>query len=186
MFFYYRQMSYVYEQNILTMTYSNRNNPKPYNLDHAIQGYVQEMNYEGMYQSGAELNFASFLQDKMLVIQVIRKGLPSKIFEKIKQALPFTELDWAGFLDVSSKTLQRYRQNPEKRFKSIHSEKIIELAEVTYLGKEVFESDEKFNLWLNTPCYALNNMKPVELLSDSYGKELVIDELNRIEHGVFA
>lgn len=171
----------------IDMEASNKNQVKPYILDHAIQGYVEEINSEGLYQSSSTAqNFASFLKDKMLVIQAIRKGLPSKLFEKIKQVLPFTDVDWAGFLDVSSKTLQRYRQNPEKRFKSIHSEKIIELAEVTYLGKEVFGSDQKFYLWLNTPCYALRNMKPAELLKDSYGKELVMDELNRVEHGVFA
>jgi hypothetical protein len=28
-------------------------------------------------------------------------------------------------------------------------------------------------------------MKPKELLKDSYGKEMVIGELTRIEHGIF-
>ena len=64
--------------------------------------------------------------------------------------------------------------------------KIIELAEVTNYGKEVFDSTEQFYLWLNTPSYALGNLKPTELLKDSYGKELVMGELNRIEQGIFA
>ncbi|MCC6451300.1 MAG: DUF2384 domain-containing protein, partial [Acidobacteria bacterium] len=32
--------------------------------------------------------------------------------------------------------------------------------------------------------FALGNVKPVELLRDSYGKELVMGELNRIAHGI--
>jgi uncharacterized protein (DUF2384 family) len=29
-------------------------------------------------------------------------------------------------------------------------------------------------------------MKPIELIKDSYGKELVINELTRIDQGIFA
>ena len=49
----------------------------------------------------------------------------------------------------------------------------------------MFDSTEQFYLWLNTPSYALGNLKPAELLKDSYGKELVMGELNRIEQGIF-
>ena len=59
------------------------------------------------------------------------------------------------------------------------------MAEVTNVGKEVFGDLEKFKLWLNTPNFALGNVKPVELLRVSYGKEMVLGELNRIEHGIF-
>jgi hypothetical protein len=60
------------------------------------------------------------------------------------------------------------------------------MAEVTQYGLEVFGQLEKFNLWLNTPNFALANYKPIELLSDSYGKELVITELSHINQGIFS
>ena len=60
------------------------------------------------------------------------------------------------------------------------------MAEVTKVGLDVFSSIEKFKLWLNTPSYALGKLKPIELLKDSYGKEMVISELNRINHGILA
>jgi putative toxin-antitoxin system antitoxin component (TIGR02293 family) len=126
----------------------------------------------------------------MLIISTIQKGIPYKLFDLIKSIMPFTESDWANFLGVSTKTLQRYKQptkNDSKAImlKSIQSEKIIELAEVTNVGKNVFGSMEKFKLWLDTPNFALGNMKPMELLNNSYGKEMIIGELNRIEHGIF-
>jgi uncharacterized protein (DUF2384 family) len=31
----------------------------------------------------------------------------------------------------------------------------------------------------------MGDLKPAELLKDSYGKEMVMAELNRIEHGIF-
>ncbi len=58
------------------------------------------------------------------------------------------------------------------------------MAEVTNVGKEVFGDMEKFKLWLDTPNFSLGNLKPMELLKDSYGKELVIGELTRINYGI--
>lgn len=117
------------------------------------------------------------------MILVIRKGIPYSFFNLIQHFTPFSEDNWADFLDISTKSLQRYKQNA-RVFKPIQSEKIIEMAEVTQVGLDVFGDMEKFKLWLETPNYALGNLKPVELLKDSYGKELVISELTRINYGI--
>jgi len=127
--------------------------------------------------------YEDFFSDKFLVISVIRTGVTFSLFESISSMAPFTIHQWATYLDISLKSLQRYKKQ-EQQFKPSLSEKIIELAEVTYKGIEVFGSKEKFELWLNTPNFALGNNKPIELLKDSYGKEMVIDELVRIEHGI--
>ncbi len=60
------------------------------------------------------------------------------------------------------------------------------MAEVTNVGLDVFGDMEKFKLWLDTPNFALGNLKPKELLKDSYGKEMVISELTRINYGILA
>ena len=131
------------------------------------------------------ITYSDFFDNKMLIIKAIRKGMPYELFSKIKDITPFSEDDWAEYLNLSKKTLQRHRNDADYLFKPIHTEKIIELAEVTNFGKEVFDSSEQFYLWLNTPSFALGNLKPAELLKDSYGKELVMAELNRIDHGIF-
>jgi putative toxin-antitoxin system antitoxin component (TIGR02293 family) len=59
------------------------------------------------------------------------------------------------------------------------------MAEVTRAGLEVFGDIDKLKLWLNTPNFALGNHKPIELLRDSYGKDMVMSELIRISHGIF-
>ena len=133
-----------------------------------------------------EFNYSDFFENKMLIIHTIRKCLPYSLFSKIQSLAPFKEEDWASYLNISTKTLQRNRNTPDFFFKPIHTEKIIELAEVTHFGKDVFDSAQQFYRWLNTPCFALGNLKPAELLKDSYGKDLVMAELNRIEHGIFA
>lgn len=131
-------------------------------------------------------SFRDFIDNKLLVIRSIRHGLSYNLFKTIMLFSPFSEEEWADYLDISSKSLQRYKKLEDFHFKSIHSEKILEIAEVTSLGKDIFDSTEQFYAWLNTPSLVFNNLTPAELLKDSYGKSLVMDELNRIEHGVFA
>ncbi len=140
-------------------------------------------------QSGrgyANLSYHQFFSNRMLVVTAIREGITQSLFMSIQNLTPFTESDWSNFLNISQKSLQRYKKDKDYVFKPIHSEKIIELAEVTSLGNHVFDSSVQFYEWLNMPSLALGRMKPVELLKDSYGKEMVMNELNRIDQGIFA
>lgn len=134
----------------------------------------------------ANLSYQQFFSNRMLVVTAIREGITQSFFMSIQNLTPFSESDWSNFLNISQKSLQRYKKDKAYVFKSIHSEKIIELAEVTALGTSVFDSSNQFYEWLNMPSMALGKMKPVELLNDSYGKEMVMNELNRIDQGIFA
>jgi putative toxin-antitoxin system antitoxin component (TIGR02293 family) len=167
----------VYKENFLELNVVNE----------AISSYIKEVNTISLFNFNIEkITFSEFFENKMLVIQVIKKGLPYKLFNIIRDLIPFTDDDWATYLSISKKSLQRYSNDKEYLFKPIHTEKIIELAEVTNFGKQVFNTTDQFYLWLYTPSYVFNNLKPVELLNDSYGKDLVMEELNRIEYGIFA
>lgn len=157
------------------------------NIDKAIQVYAKKLNKTSQSMVMEEqLTYGNFFEDKMLIIQSIRFGFPYKLFNFIKEITPFTDEDWAKYLNLSLKSLQRYRAEEQHLFKPIHTEKIIELAEVTHYGVRVFDSNAQFYAWLNTPSFALGNQKPAELLHDSYGKELVMAELSRIEYGIFS
>ena len=141
-----------------------------------------------IYKVGSEIKnitFQDFLNNKMLIVHSIRKGISFSFFNTIKNNSPFTDVEWADFLNLSTKSLQRYKNEKKFVFKPIHSEKIIELAEVTNFGNEVFDNNKDFYSWLNTTSIALGNMKPLELLKNSYGKEMVMDELHRIDQGIF-
>ena len=136
-------------------------------------------------QGKHSVTYDDFLSNKMLIITAIRMGIPYSLFDLIQHQAPFSESDWASFLDISTKSLQRYKQS-SKHFKPSQSEKIIEMAEVTNVGLDVFGDMDKFKLWLDTPNFSLGNMKPMELLRDSYGKELILSELTRINYGILA
>lgn len=155
-------------------------------LDKEISSIVRRSNFDKTFLSAKkDITYSDFLTNKMLMIFVIREGVPYSLFNLIQHFTPFSDDNWAEFLDISTKSLHRYKQH-SKSFKSIHSEKIIEMAEVTNVGLDVFGDMEKFKLWLETPNFSLGNLKPIELLKDSYGKELVVSELTRINYGILA
>jgi len=145
--------------------------------------FKPETGNKGLEKDKRNLTYNGFLSNKMLIIKLIRLGVPYSLFDLIRNITPFSEMDWAEFLNLSTKSLHRYKQEA-KNFKPLQSEKIIEMAEVTNIGVEVFGNMEKFKLWLDTPNFALGSLKPMELLKDSYGKEMVIGELTRIDHGI--
>ena len=130
-----------------------------------------------------ELSLSDIFSNKLFLVYAIRKGIPYSLFELISDMTPLTMSDWAQYLNISGKSLSRYRQQ-NTLFKPIYAEKILEVAEVTNLGLEVFGDRAKLKLWLETRNYALGNQKPFDLLKDSYGKEMVMGELTCIDHGI--
>lgn len=156
------------------------------NIDKAVQVLVKRVEEDRGYKIlNKNITYEDFLKNRMLLVHVIREGISYELFNLIKEITPFNEEDWASFLGISTKSLQRNKIKEDFIFKPLQSEKILELAEVTSLGNSVFDSENQFYLWLNTPSFALGNLQPKELLKDSYGKEMVVNELNKIDQGIF-
>jgi len=90
----------------------------------------------------------------------------------------------AEFLPVTERTIKRY--SPEAHFNRVVSEQILQIAEVAAKGVEVFEDTNKFLWWMNNRNKALANKTPASLLISRFGIEMVLDELGRLQHGVFS
>ena len=124
-------------------------------------------------------------KDVFSIISTIKKGIKFSAFNSIALNSPFSLIEWSGFLNISERTMQRYKKE-RKSFDSNSSEKIIEIALLFKYGIEVFGNKEKFNIWLETKNVALGGIVPKELLDNTFGINLLKDELTRIEYGVLA
>lgn len=93
--------------------------------------------------------------------------------------------EWAGFLHLSERTLQRHKKD-KAVFDAASSEKILEILLLYRYGVQVFGESGKFDLWLRTRNLALGGIKPKDLLDNSFGINLLKDELYRIEQGVLS
>ena len=154
-------------------------------LDNEIKNMFNEFDTDGYLTLPRYTpTFDELFTDRLMMTTVVQHGISYRFFERIQSITPFTEGEWAAFLELSTKTLNRYKME-NRYFKTLHSEKIMELAEVTREGLEIFGDAEAFKQWLHTANYALGNRKPIDFLKDSYGKELVLTELTHINHGIF-
>jgi putative toxin-antitoxin system antitoxin component (TIGR02293 family) len=115
----------------------------------------------------------------------VKRGLKYSFFRKLAHEIPFSSGDWSAILHLSERTMQRYK-NENKTFDPIYSDKILQIAVLYKMGNDVFGDKGNFNTWLETKSLALGGAKPKELLDNTFGIDIVKDELSRIENGVLA
>lgn len=119
------------------------------------------------------------------VIDNIAKGIAYKQFKSFADRLSFSIADWSAFLHLSERSFQRYERE-ERSFDTLQSQQIVEIALLFSHGNEIFDTEEDFVYWLSHKNLALGNITPKELMSTSFGINMIHDELTRIEHGVLA
>jgi putative toxin-antitoxin system antitoxin component (TIGR02293 family) len=117
-------------------------------------------------------------------LNIIRKGLSRKSLDYLMKNTGISALEMSDILHTTDRTLRRYTEdtvlNPEQ------SERALEIARLYTRGTEVFESLDGFKEWMNSSVVALGSKKPKEFLDTSLGIEILMEELGRIEHGIFA
>jgi putative toxin-antitoxin system antitoxin component (TIGR02293 family) len=183
-------MSYICGQNSIRNNMTHSENiklaPVMVELNQSLKRFLSEtIKKNDLSVSKSDLNLSNLLADRLLMVMAIKEGIPYIVFNNILRMSPFSTEEWSHLLSLSTKTMLRIKQTNSK-FKSVQSERIMEVAEVTKMGMDMFDGPEQFKLWLETPNYALGRQKPMDLLSDSYGKELVMREMGRIDEGIFA
>jgi putative toxin-antitoxin system antitoxin component (TIGR02293 family) len=124
------------------------------------------------------------IQGKMDLIELSNTGVTKEALLHLAKYCSLSIRQLSEVLPVTVRTIQRY--TPKKHFNRAVSEQILQLAEVAARGTEVFGDREHFLEWMKTPSAALADKKPLSLLNSKFGAEMVLDELGRIEHGVFS
>ena len=92
----------------------------------------------------------------------------------------------SGGSTITMQVVRLMRKREKRTLDSIQSEKFLEIALLCNKGTEVFGKAEKFNSWLETENLALGKIKPKMLFDNTFGINLLKDELTRIEYGVLA
>lgn len=117
-------------------------------------------------------------------IAVIRNGVPKKALDTLMDNTGITVNEIAAIIRTSDRTLRRY--TPQQKLDPSQSERVIELAKLYSRGEDVFGSMDSFIEWMNSSIMALGDKRPKEFLDTSVGIDMLMDELGRIEQGIFA
>jgi putative toxin-antitoxin system antitoxin component (TIGR02293 family) len=124
------------------------------------------------------------IESEMDLYELGREGIPKKSLTRLAANLKISMRALSAILHVTERTLQRKRDFDI--LNQVLSEHVIQIAEVYARGTEVFDSVEDFQTWMNSTSKALGNRKPVELLASRFGAHMVLNEIGRIEYGVYS
>jgi len=117
-------------------------------------------------------------------ISVIRTGIPKQAMTHLMQVADLTLTEMAAIIHTSDRTLRRY--GPQQKLSQEQSERMVEIAKLYSRGEEVFGSMDEFRQWMDAILLPFGNKKPKDYLDTSLGINMIMDELGRIEHGIFA
>ena len=117
-------------------------------------------------------------------IDIIRTGIPKQAMTRLMDVAEISLNEMAAIIHTSDRTLRRY--TPQQKLSQDQSERMIEMARLYTRGEEVFGTMELFREWMDTTLLPLGNKKPKTFLDTSLGIGMLMDELGRIEHGIFA
>jgi putative toxin-antitoxin system antitoxin component (TIGR02293 family) len=119
------------------------------------------------------------------MVEEAASGVPASAIFDLIQLTHLNKSFFAGMLNLSTKTLDRYRQG-EKRLNPASSELMLKLFSLFKKGEHIFGNSTEFQHWIEKPAYGLAYKVPKELMQTSAGIDLIIDELIRIEYGDLA
>src|SRR5205085_1069394 len=117
--------------------------------------------------------------------QPLLKDFTFKEFKKLADKVPFTQQDWSDILHISERTLQRYAKS-NNPFPFEVTDRILQIDKVIKKGIHVFGSLQKFIRWIKDNPYMLEGRLSLHSLASIEGINMVLTQLGRIEHGLFA
>ena len=133
---------------------------------------------------GGEKILGKKLESKMDLVELGSIGVTKNAVSHLANYLSLSWKQIADLLPVTERTLQRYSSH--QHFNPAVSEQVLHIAEVLAKGTEVFQDKRKLGIWLNTPHKVFYGKTPFTMLKSRFGLELVLEELGRIEFGVYS
>jgi putative toxin-antitoxin system antitoxin component (TIGR02293 family) len=119
---------------------------------------------------------------------LLQKGLPSHTLDRLmKEVRLLTAAAWTleKAVGISVRTHQRHIAAPGRRLSPEQSGRTWKFAEVLGRATALLGSQDEAEAWLDRPAMALDQRKPIDLLSTPAGVETVEQHLTRLEYGVY-
>ena len=118
------------------------------------------------------------------LIALTREGIKKSTLTSLANHLGITMETMSGLLHSSHRNIQR--KSEDELLDTLKTEKVLELAAFAQRGIEVIGSKGSFKEWLQSPLLALGNKTPIDFLDTTFGIQLVIKILGRLEQGVYS
>jgi putative toxin-antitoxin system antitoxin component (TIGR02293 family) len=118
------------------------------------------------------------------VIDLVAKGLPFDVLDRVSRAYGLTQRTMAQLLGIVPRTLQRRRAAGS--LDAWESERLYRYIRLYRLAITVFDDDpDSARQFLTEAQPSLGGEVPIEMARSEYGASEVMDILGRIDHGVY-
>ena len=118
------------------------------------------------------------------LVTLVRTGIPVASLEALTRELDLSVDATADYLGLARRTIARRKQEDEL-LDPQQSERVVRVANVLALAKDVLGTIEKARTWLLKNNRGLGGAKPISLLDTDVGADEVRDVLMRVAYGVY-
>jgi putative toxin-antitoxin system antitoxin component (TIGR02293 family) len=128
------------------------------------------------------------IRSRLEAHDLLEKGLSGHVLEHLVKGVAILSVQHHGLekaVGISVRTYQRHKERPNKRLSPEQSGRTWKFAEILGRAIEIFGSQSEAEEWLDRPAMALEQRKPIDLLSTPAGVESVEQHLTRLEYGVY-
>jgi putative toxin-antitoxin system antitoxin component (TIGR02293 family) len=134
---------------------------------------------------GVAKRFRRGMASAVAVHEVLHTGLPRRALLRAMQSasIPVTEL--LPVFGISTRTFMRLKTEPDKLLDAEQSGRVWQFAQLLAKAEDVFGSSERAVDWMLRPAMALENRRPIELLTTPVGAQLVDDVIVRMRYAVY-
>jgi putative toxin-antitoxin system antitoxin component (TIGR02293 family) len=120
---------------------------------------------------------------------LLQQGLPGHALKHLVDYVGILRVHDNGSMEkavgISLRTYQRRMEALDRLLSPEQSGRTWKFAEVLGRATDIFGSQAEAEEWLDRPAMALEQRKPIDLLSTPAGVESVEDHLTRLEYGVY-
>jgi putative toxin-antitoxin system antitoxin component (TIGR02293 family) len=129
------------------------------------------------------------VRNRLEAHDLLQEGLPVHALKHLVNYVAILRVAHHGSLEkavgISLRTYQRRKDALDKPLSPEQSGRTWKFAEILGRAIELFGSQVEAEEWLERPALALDQRKPLDLLSTPAGVKSVEDHLTRLEYGVY-
>ncbi len=138
---------------------------------------------------GGQRTLHRLVRSRLEAHDLLRDGLPGHALKHLVNYVSMLRTPHHRSLEkavgISLRTYQRRKDALDKKLSVEQSGRTWKFAEILGRTIELFGSQAEAEDWLERPAIALEQRKPIDLLSTPAGVESVEDHLTRLEYGVY-
>lgn len=133
---------------------------------------------------GGNKSVPKAISSDMDLINLSRHGVRKSSLKSLAGYLGISMEKMSSLVHSSHRNIQR--KDEDELLDTLKTGKVLELAAFIKRGIDVIGTEDAFREWVHSPIIALGNRRPIDFLDTTFGIQMALKVLGRLEQGVFS